>query len=361
MIVGLGTVGRWLLGALHEHAARVESRYGFRPRIVAVSNARDGFVCDGSGLDPVAVLESLSSGRSLGGLPGVRHFSSSLEGLAATEADVLVEVSASPAESGEPGLSHLREALRNRMAVVTSNKWPVALHGLELVELARAQGVPFRAESTVMSGTPLLSALIDGLAGTTPIALRGILNATANFILTLMEEGSSYEEALAAAQAQGLAERDPTADVEGYDAMAKAMILAALVFEQQLSPEDVTRRGIADVTRAQIDAARSVGARIKEVVTLEPSASGGTRSLTARVEPVVLQDADPLSAVAAVQNAVVCRVEPVGEVVVSGPGAGPELAGQGVFSDLIAVARTRGCSSPNTPPSRRPRRSGSAS
>jgi homoserine dehydrogenase len=245
--------------------------------------------------------------------------------------------------------------------VVTSNKWPVALHGLELVELARGQGVPFRAESTVMSGTPLLSALVDGLAGATPIALRGILNATANFILTLMEEGSSYEEALAAAQARGLAERDPTADVEGYDAMAKAMILAALVFGQQLSPDDVTRRGIADVTRAQIDAARSVGARIKEVVTLEPSASGGTRSLTARVEPAVLPDADPLSAVAGVLNAVVCRVEPVGEVVVSGPGAGPELAGQGVFSDLIAVALTRGCSSSSTPPSSRPRRSGSAS
>jgi homoserine dehydrogenase len=340
LIVGLGTVGRWLLGALHEHASRLESRYGFRPRIVAVANAREGFVADARGLDPVAVLESLSSGHGLGGLPGVRHFPSSLEGLAATEADVLVEVTASPAESGEPGLSHLREALRNGIAVVTSNKWPVALHGLELVELARGQGVHFRAESTVMSGTPLLNALVDGLAGTTPIALRGILNATSNFILTLMEEGSSYEEALAAAQAQGLAERDPTADVEGYDAMAKAMILAALVFEQQLSPDDVARRGIADVTRAQIDAARSVGARIKEVVTLEPSASSGT-SLTARVEPAVLADADPLSAVAGVLNAVVYRVEPVGEVVVSGPGAGPELAGQGVFSDLIAVAKEK--------------------
>jgi homoserine dehydrogenase len=124
--------------------------------------------------------------------------------------------------------------------------------------------------------------------------------------------------------------------------MAKAMILAALVFEQQLAPDDVARRGIAEVTRAQIDAARSAGARIKEVVTLEPSASGGTRSLTARVEPTALPDADPLSAVAGVRNAVVCRVEPVGEVVVSGPGAGPELAGQGVFSDLIAVGKAKG-------------------
>lgn len=335
--MGLGTVGRWLVSALHEHAARLESRYGFRPRIVGVSNARDGFVSDARGLDPPAVLERLSSGRSLGGLPGIRHFPSSLEGLVVTRADVLVEVTASPAETGEPGLTHMREALLNGMAVVTSNKWPVALHGLGLVELARAHGVPFRAESTVMSGTPLLIALVDGLAGTTPVALRGILNATSNFILSLMEEGASYEDALAEAQARGLAERDPTADVEGYDASAKAMILSALVFGQQLAFDDVSRRGIADVDRTQIQAARSAGARIKEVVTLERSASG----LTARVEPTALPHADPLSAVAGVMNAVVCHAEPVGEVVVSGPGAGPELAGQGVFSDLIAVAADR--------------------
>jgi homoserine dehydrogenase len=154
-----------------------------------------------------------------------------------------------------------------------------------------------------------------------------------------MEAGSSYGEALAEAQGLGLAERDPTADVEGYDAMAKAMILAALVFEQQLRSDDVLRRGIIDIDRLEIDAARSAEARIKELVTLEPSESGGTTRLIARVEPARLSRRDPLAAVAGPMNAVVLRVEPVGEVVVSGPGAGPKLAGQGVFSDLIAVAR----------------------
>lgn len=341
-MVGLGTVGQWLVRALNEHAGRLESRYGFLPRIVAVANARDGFVYDPRGLDPLAVLDHVSSARQLGELPRVRHFESSSDGLRATEADVVAEVTASPAESGEPGFTHMREALQTGVPVVTSNKWPVALHGLELVQLARAQGVSFRAESTVMSGTPVLSALVDGLAGTTPIALRGVLNATANFILTRMETGSSYEEALAEAQALGLAERDPTADVEGYDAMAKAMILAALVFEQQLRPDDVSRRGIADINRLEIDEAQSAGARIKELVTLERSDPGGATRLTARVEPAHLSRADPLAAVAGVTNAVVCRLEPVGEVVVSGPGAGPELAGQGAFSDLIAVARTLG-------------------
>jgi homoserine dehydrogenase len=341
VVVGLGTVGQWLIRALNEHALRLESRYGFRPRIVAVANARDGFVYDARGLDPLAVLEHVSNGRQVGELSGVRHFQSSLDGIRATEADVLVEVTGSPAESGEPGFTHMREALRGGIPVVTSNKWPVALHGLELVELARAHDVPFRAESTVMSGTPVLSAFVDGLAGTTPIALRGVLNATTNFILARMEAGSSYGEALAEAQAFGLAERDPTADVEGYDATAKAMILAALVFEQQLRSDDVLRRGIADIDRLEIDAARSAGARIKELVTLECSESGGTTRLIARVEPARLSRADPLAAVSGPLNAVECRVEPVGEVVVSGPGAGPKLAGQGVFSDLIAVARMR--------------------
>jgi len=332
VVVGLGTVGRWLVGALHTHRSRLESRYGFHPKLVAVATARDGFVSRADGLDPLAVLD----GR-LEALSGVR-FPTALDGLGAIEADVVVEVTASPAESGEPGLTHMREALRNRIAVVTSNKWPIALHGLELVELARAQGVPFRAESTVMSGTPLLRALVDGLAGTTPIALRGILNATANFILTRMEERSTYEDALVEAQARGLAERDPAADVEGYDAMAKAMILANLVFEHQLRADDVVRRGIVDVDRAQVDAARAAGARIKELVTLERS---GATGLTARVEPTLVPVTDPLAAVDGVANAVVCRTKPVGEVVVSGPGAGPELAGQGVFSDLIDVAVAR--------------------
>jgi homoserine dehydrogenase len=338
-IVGLGTVGQWLLHALHSQAPRLGDRYGFVPKVVGVSNARDGFVFDSRGLDPQAVLEFAASRRSLGELAGVQHRPSSAEGLAATEADVLVEVTASPAGSGEPGVTHMRNALGRGIPVVTSNKWPVALHGVELVALAREKGVPFRAESTVMSGTPVVSTLVDGLAGTTPLSLRGVLNATANFILTRMDLGTSYEDALIEAQELGLAERDPTADVEGYDAMAKAMVLAGLGFGTQLRLADVVRQGISKIDRAQIEAASAEGARIKELVTLELSETGGASALTARVEPTLLPRGDPLAEVAGALNAVVCRAEPVGEVMVRGPGAGPELAGQGVLSDLIAVAR----------------------
>ena len=140
-IVGLGTVGQWLLHALHEHAASLEGRYGFSPRIVGVANARHGFVHAADRLDPLIVLEHVSSGRPLEELPGVRHWHHAVEGLRATEADVLLEVTASPAENGEPGFTHMREALRRGIPVATSNKWPVALYGVELVELAREQGV----------------------------------------------------------------------------------------------------------------------------------------------------------------------------------------------------------------------------
>ncbi len=305
--------------------------------MVGVANARGGFVYSAAGLDVPTVLGLVSGGRPLTDHPGIRHWPTALEGLAATEADVLVEVTASPAADGEPGYAHMREALRRRIPVVTSNKWPVALHSVELAELATSGGVPFRAEATVMSGTPVLSTLVEGLAGATPIDLRGILNATANFIVTEMAEGASYEEALTRAQAAGLAERDPAADVEGHDAVAKTMILAGLAFGRQLAPEQVVRRGITDISREVLEAA-SAGDRVRPVAILERSADHG-ESLEARVVPIRLTRDDPLAGIDGAANAVVCRAEPVGEVTIVGPGAGPELAGQGVLSDLIAVAR----------------------
>ena len=181
-VIGTGMVGRWLLDALHSKASVLSTRYGFTPRVVGVANARDGFVHDPRGLDLPTLLRLSSEQRSLAEYPGARRWTSALEGLAETDADVLVEVSSSPRATGEPGVMHMREALRRHTPVVTSNKWPVALYGAELAETARSAGVAFRAESTVMSGTPVLSTLGDGLAGTKPIRLRGVLKATANFI-----------------------------------------------------------------------------------------------------------------------------------------------------------------------------------
>jgi homoserine dehydrogenase len=212
---------------------------------------------------------------------------------------------------------------------------------VELAALARDRGVAFRAESTVMSGTPVLRALTDGLAGATPIALRGLLNATANFILTRMARGTSYEDALAEAQRAGLAERDPAADVEGDDTVAKVMILSALVFGRQLLREQVACRGITDIARSEVDQAASSGSRLKHVAALEFAEPDGAGEVSARVQPELVPLDDPLANVEGTTNAVVCRANPVGEVTIVGPGAGPQLAGQGVLSDVIGVARAR--------------------
>jgi homoserine dehydrogenase len=339
-LVGFGTVGQWLARALDASAERLAARYGIRAAVVGLANARDGFVYDPNGLELRSMLGLASAGRSIAEQPGVRCWPSAVEGLRATEADLLVEVTASRSTDGEPGLAHMREALQRRIPVVTSNKWPVALNGVELAELARSRGVALRAESTVMSGTPLLGALIDGLAGAVPIGLRGLLNATANFILSRMAQGRSYEDALAEAQRAGLAERDPSADVDGHDAVAKVMILSALVFGRQLRREQVACRGITDIARSQIDDAASSGARLKHVATLEFSEPDGAGDVTARVEPELVRSDDPLAGIEGTTNAVVCRASPIGEVTIIGPGAGPQLAGQGVLSDLIAVARS---------------------
>ena len=326
-----------MLDALRRDSGSIAARYGFVPTVVGVASARHGFVHHPAGLDLGALLELVSEGRSLSELPGVAGWPTSAAGMAATDADVLVEVSSSPAD-GEPGFTHMREALRRGMAVVTSNKWPVALHGVELSQLADEQGTAFRAESTVMSGTPVLAALMDGLAGAIPLALRGVVSATANFIASRMALDETYEGALAAARAEGLAERNPTADVEGYDEMAKVMILAGLVFGTQLEPGAVARRGVSGVSREDARRAARDGAVIRPVVAIEPAESPGG-GITARVEPVALDRDDPLALVDGATNAVVCRAAPVGEVTIVGPGAGRNLAGQGVLSDLIWAAR----------------------
>jgi homoserine dehydrogenase len=340
-LVGTGTVGTWLAGALGSQRERLATGYGLDAIVVGAASARGGFVYDANGLDLASLPTAARGSRPAAGGRGVGRWPATIEGLRATEADLLVEVSASPAADGEPGVTHMREALQRRIPVVTSNKWPVALRGTELAALARSQGVAFRAESTVMSGTPVLSTLTEGLAGALPLALRGLLNATANFILSRMAGGRSYEDALAEAQRAGLAERDPAADVEGDDTVAKVMILSGLVFGRQLRRDQVTCRGITAVTGREIAEAAAAGGRIKHVTTLGFAGPGGAGSVTARVRPEFTGRDDPLVNVDGTTNAVVFEADPVGRVTITGPGAGPQLAGLGVLSDIIAVASRR--------------------
>ena len=161
------------------------------------------------------------------------------------------------------------------------------------------------------------------------------MNATVNEMLTRMSGGASYDDALAGAQADGLAEPDPSADVDGRDEAAKAMILGALLFGAQLTRDGVMVRGISSLDAGEAEAATAAGRTLRSVTTI---ARGRDGRLEASVEPTVLEPDDPLAPVAGVENAVVLRADPIGELMFQGPGAGPEIAGLGVLSDLIAIA-----------------------
>jgi homoserine dehydrogenase len=330
-VVGLGTVGEWLLLAIDRDAKRLKKRYGPDLRVVAAASRRDGFIHKAAGIDVAGLLERRASGSPLAELRDVDHLPTALAGIKDTEFDVLLEVSQSPQTDGEPGLAHMRAALERGVSVATSNKWPVALAGPDLRRLAADNGARFRAESTVMSGTPVLSTLIDGLAGATPLRLRGILNASVNFICSRMNDGASYGAALDEARAAGLTEPDPSADVDGLDSLAKLMILSGLVFDRPLAADEVALRPVSAVPEDEFHAAVSSGRRIREVAVLDPQAGRFS------IEATAVDAADPLHAVDGTTNAVRVEADPVGEVSITGPGAGPELAGQGVLSDLIAL------------------------
>ena len=343
-IVGFGTVGRWLADAIGHHLSWFEAEHGVAVTVVGVANRRDGFVYRAAGFDTTTLLEFVSAGRSLRDYPGGRRWDTALEGLAQTECDVMAEASSTNPREPQPALSHIRQALGRGTHVITSSKAACAEAALELLELARRRRVQCRMESTVMSGPPVLSTIREGLAGTRIAGIRGILNGTANHILTLMAQGLEYPAALADAQARGYAESDPTDDVEGHDVVAKARILAATAFNRSVTLDQIICRGITDITPDAIQQAACRGCRIKLVATVKPRpghvGDPGSLQLEVRVEPLPLPLTDPLSRVDGVMNALVIETDPVREVTIMGPGAGPEQAGQGMFADLVAVARS---------------------
>lgn len=338
-LVGFGVVGQGFAELLASKHAYLEQNFGVDVTLVGVANARHGFIYREDGLYIPTLLELIAKQHPLTEHAGIAHWDSALEGLRATSADVLVEATPTNLHDAEPGMSHIRMALSKGMHVVTANKGPVALAATELFTLARQHGVQLRVESTVMSGTPVLSTIREGMAGARVYAIRGILNGTTNYILSAMASGRDYAEALADAQARGYAETDPSADVEGYDAVAKTMILAALVFDHPLRPEQVARQGITTISREQIQAALDQRKRIKLIASLRLYTSNEEETLEARVEPTALPLTDPLARVDGVMNALAIQADSLSEVTIIGPGAGRMQTGQGLLADVLACAR----------------------
>ncbi len=334
-LVGFGVVGQGFVELLANKQHYLKQHYGTWFTLVGIANARHGFTYRVDGLDLSLLQQFARDGRPLTEHPDVRHWDSTLEGLKATTADILVEASPTNLRDAEPALSHIRTALSNKMHVVTANKGPGALAAQELFELARERGVQLRMESAVMAGTPVISTIREGMAGASITSVRGILNGTTNYILSAMASGRDYAEVLADAQAQGYAETDPTADVEGYDAVAKTMILAALVFNHPLRVEQVERQGITSITRQQMQAAIDAGKRIKLVASLR-QAPGSTELITS-VKPLALPLSDPLARVDGTMNALSIQADTLSEVTIIGPGAGRIETAQGLLADVLST------------------------
>jgi homoserine dehydrogenase len=353
-LLGFGTVGQWLAETLHTQQARLQQEFGLVVSIIGVATAHHGLIYRDDGLDIPTLLDLVATRQPLAAHPKVTHWTNILEGLQATSGDVLAEATGATLHNGEPGLSYIRAALMQGMHVVTSSKGPMALAGRELLSLAQAQGVQLRMESTVMSGTPVLSTIREGMAGTRIRAIRGLLNGTVNSILSSMALGHGYAEALIQAQALGYAEADPTDDVEGDDTVAKTLILAAVVFGRALTPGQVVRQGITTLTREQVQQANTLDKRIKHVASLRLLSMDGTEvsrataesgtvptRLEARVEPIALPLSDPLARIDGLLNAIAIQTDTPAEVMVIGPGAGRFQAGQGMLADLIAIAKAQ--------------------
>ena len=244
----------------------------------------------------------------------------------------------------EPARTLILTALKSGKPVVTANKELLANCGAELFEAASLAGVDLLFESAVAAGIPLIRPLRESLAGERIRRIMGIVNGTTNFILTRMSESSaSYHDALAEAQSLGYAERDPTADVGGYDAAAKAAILANVAFGAGVVAGDVYREGIDAVTPADISAARHLGYAVKLLAVVEhtdggPSDQPGPESIAVRVHPAMVPITHPLAAVRDSFNAVFVEGDAVGELMFLGRGAGGMPTASAVLGDLLDAA-----------------------
>ena len=233
----------------------------------------------------------------------------------------------------DPGKEYIKSLLQKGKAVITANKDIIADCGQELITLAEENNTCLYFEAAVAAGIPVLKPLIESLRGEELTKVLGIINGTSNYILTSMEEGSTYEDALSTAQELGYAEPDPTNDVEGIDAKYKAMILSLLCFGVSPNDEAVFTEGISNITKEDFDWADRLDKTIKLVAQIDSNENG----FNARVHPVLIDKKHPLAAIRGALNAVVAEGENIDQLVFSGPGAGANPTASAVMGDVLSA------------------------
>jgi homoserine dehydrogenase len=233
----------------------------------------------------------------------------------------------------DPGKEYIKSLLQKGKAVITANKDIIADCGQELITLAEENNTCLYFEAAVAAGIPVLKPLIESLRGEELTKVLGIINGTSNYILTSMEEGSTYEDALSTAQELGYAEPDPTNDVEGVDAKYKAMILSLLCFGVSPESDAVFTEGISNITKEDFDWASRLDKTIKLVAQIDSNENG----FNARVHPVLIDKKHPLAAIRGALNAVVAEGENIDQLVFSGPGAGANPTASAIMGDVLSA------------------------
>ncbi|MBX3597160.1 MAG: homoserine dehydrogenase [Rhizobiaceae bacterium] len=315
-IAGLGTVGASVIRVLAQKSEELTRQCGQNIVVAAVS-ARD---------------KSRDRGVSLG---NAKWFDDPVELAKFDGIDVFVELVGG--DEG-PARKSVAAALERGKHVVTANKALLAKHGIALAEIAESKGVLLNYEAAVAGGIPVIKTMREAMAGNSVSRVFGILNGTCNYILTRMEaEGISFEECLKDAQRLGYAEADPTFDIEGNDTAHKLAILTSLAFGSRIAADQVYMEGISNITQADIRAAADLGYRIKLLGVAQQTESG----IEQRVHPTMVPTSSVIAQVHGVTNAVAVETDILGELLLSGPGAGGNATASAVVGDIADIAKSQ--------------------
>jgi len=332
-LIGFGNVGQGLAEILVRKRQELSEIHGCNYTIVAVATLHHGSIYDMHGLNASDLLNHVRHGGTLSEFPGGIKGMDVIDIIKHSDADVVLELSCTNFKDGEPASSYVREALKSHKHVVTSNKGPSLFHHHELVKLATESQVDYLFEGTVMSGTPVISMAKHCLAGCRINRIRGIWNGTTNYILSRMESGCSYAGAFEEAQKRGYLEADTSADIDGWDATAKTVILANSILGAHLTISEVTREGISGIDSTKIADAKQEHRRWKLIGDIERTSDG----FRAKVSPEKLSYTDPLANINGTTNGLSFETDLLGTVIITGPGAGRVETAFAILNDLLKI------------------------
>lgn len=354
LFVGFGNVARRFVTLAAEERRQLERDYGIDLRIVGACTRRFGTVFSPRGLDGARLLDCVSREEPFGPRESAVAFIRRAGRLPSARAGrlVVVETTTLDVRAGQPATRHVLAALKAGAHVVTANKGPVAFAYHRLKRAAEAAGREFLFESAAMDGVPVFNLARTTLPAIRVIGFRGVVNSTTNFILTAMENGQKFADALAEMQRLGIAEADASLDIDGWDAAAKTAALANVLLGARITPHDVDRSGIGEQTRMRAIAAKSAGRRLK-LVAAARIADG---KVHARVAPAEIAAGDLLAGLEGEQNALVFETDLLGDIAIVQLGSGLTQTAYGLLSDIVTIGRGRAGARPGRTPSRRGRR-----